>query len=239
MIVAIHQPNYLPWLGYFHKAMSSGVFVFFDHVQLPQGRSYTQRVHILGPAAEPAWLTVPLMKRGRSGQAIMDAECDDTGGWRAKHLRTLQHAYGKHPFFTEVFPLLEELIGTPSGTLGEMNVRAVTAIAGRLGAACRFERSSRLELPDVQRSELLAAVARAVGGDEYLFGAGGAGYQEAELFARAGVRLRAQGFRHPAYPQKGTKEFLPGLSVVDALFNLGFDGTRALLEGVGVPPPAP
>jgi hypothetical protein len=236
--VAIHQPNYLPWLGYLHKTLRSDVFVFLDHVPLSQGRSYTQRVQVMGPGG-PAWLTVPVRKAGRSGQPIAATALDDTSGWARKHLATLRQQYGKHAAFGEVFPLLEDLLPRPWGSLGEMNVALVTALAHGLGAPCRFVRSAELPVAGLGKSELLAAITRAVGGTVYLHGKGGAGYQELDAFAGHGVELRAQAFGHPSYPQRGRAEFVPGLSVVDCLFNVGFAETRALLEQAAGAAPAP
>lgn len=236
--VAIHQPNYLPWLGYFGKMPRCDVFVFLDHVALSQGASYTQRVEVMNGGGR-AWLSLPVLRSGRAGQPIAETQMDARVPWARKHLATLRQQYGRHPAFGEVFPLLEELLPRPWGSLGELNVAVVTALAERLGVACRFVRSSELPVAGLGKSELLAAVAREVGGTAYLHGKGGAGYHDPEVFAAHGIELRPQAFAHPVYPQRGTAEFVPGLSVVDCLFNAGFAATQALLERAAVAAPAP
>ena len=90
-------------------------------------------------------------------------------------------------------------------------------------------RSSELEV-DGAATDLLIATTKAVGGTVYLSGDGADGYQDDARFAEEGLELQFQNFTPQAYPQIGSTEFVPGLSVLDALFNLGFEGTAALLD---------
>jgi hypothetical protein len=226
VIVAIHQPNYLPWLGYFHKLAVADVLVLLDHVQLPQGRSYVQRVQVLC-GGHPAWLTVPVHKRGRSGQRICDTEIDESG-WGRRHLRTLEMAYGRHA--ADLLGVVGPHLIEGSACLADRNEALVRALAERLGLRARIVRSRDLDVGPLAGSALLAALVRAVGGDTYLHGRGGLNYQEAEVFEAAGVRLRDQAFTPPPYPQRGTSEHVAGLSIVDCVANLGFAGAAALLR---------
>ncbi len=228
MIVAIHQPNYFPWLGYFAKLLASDVFVFLDHVQLSKG-SYTPRVQILCQG-QPFWLTVPVRTGGRFGQAINEAGFDDRADWRGKHLKTLRLNYGKHPHFKAVFSEVEGLLEPAADSLASLNERLVVGLARRMGAGCQFIRSSDMGLPDLHSSELLAEIVRRTGGDQYLHGSGARKYQDDTAFAREHVTPVAHSFEHPTYPQMGTSDFIPGLSVLDALFNVGFEGVPSLLQ---------
>lgn len=228
MVVAIHQPNYLPWLGYFKKALSCDAFVFLDHVQLPQGRSYVQRAKVLNRGKEQ-WLTVPAVKSGQGKQRITDVRCDEGQDWREAHLRVLEAAYGRHPRYGETMDGLRGLLLSKGGNLAEHNIALIGEIAGWLGARCRFERSSGLGCGELAKSELLIDITRKMGGDAYLHGKGGLEYQEEEKFAAAGTRLEYLGFEPFSYPQQGSPEFFPGLSVVDCLFNLGREETARRL----------
>lgn len=237
MIVAIHQPNYFPWLGYFAKLPRCDVFVFLDHVPLSKG-SYTPRVQILSQG-RPQWLSVPVRTGGHFGQGIDQAGFDERADWRRKHLRTLQLSYGRHPRFAEVFSRVEALLAPPAATLGELNERLVAGVAEGLGFRCRMVRSSGLDVAGLRSSELLAAIVRQVGGTRYLHGAGALKYHDTDVFQASGVEPVAQSFAHPVYPQAGSESFVPGLSVLDALFNLGFEGVAALLRPpAGAPPEA-
>ncbi len=119
MRVAIHQPNYLPWLGYFDKILRCDVFVFLDRVQMSV-QSYTQRVQILSRGI-PLWLTVPIRKKGLFGQSIAEVECNSLVPWRRKHLGTIQANYGREAHFREVFQDLKGVFEAAPDRLAALN----------------------------------------------------------------------------------------------------------------------
>lgn len=222
MKVAAHQPNYVPWLGYFAKLASADIFIFLDDVQLPQGRSYVHRSRI---HAQPdgVWLSAPIRREER--QLIKDVRFADAD-WCRKHQATLFHTYRKAPFFDPVMTLVEGIYGTDTDSLAQFNMSAVTAIAGFLGLSCRFELSSAFGVSQCSDDRLIELV-KAVNGDTYLSGAGGQNYQHPEKFEAAGIRLCVREYRPRPYPQiQGG--FVSGLSVLDALFNLGPGAARLL-----------
>jgi WbqC-like protein family len=224
LIVAVHQPNYFPWLGYFDKIMRADVFVLLDHVQMSRGhgrnRSYTQRVQILGHG-RPTWLTVPVSKGHGSDQAISETFPDSQADWRRMHLVMLERCYEKHPAFDEVFLQVRAALTSASGSLADINAHIIGVLAGEIGAPCRFVRSSALPPMGTRKTELLVEVVRAVGGTRYLYGKGGAQYQDNEAFRHAGIEPIAQEYVQPTYPQVGSDVFIPGLSILDCLFNIG------------------
>lgn len=228
-VVAIHQPNYLPWLGYFHKIARADVFVFLETVQFSKG-SYTNRVQILRDA-KPAWLTQPIVQGlGRPIVSVVFAEPD----WPRRHLDALHGAYRTAPAFREVFPTLEALLlGAPIDSLAAANRHLIEGIAAVLNLAPRFVRDGALGVGDFERDDRLVALVEAVApGAVYLSGKGGASYQDETKFAGAGIALRYTAFTPRPYPQMGGGAFVPGLSIVDALFSLGIEGTRALVAPV-------
>jgi hypothetical protein len=233
-VVAIHQPNFFPWLGWFDKLARADVFVLLDGVQFPRtGKgTWVNRVKLL-VGGKPQWVTAPIVRAAGSTQLISEVRVDDAQPWREKTLRTIEHNYRRAPAFDEVFPLVEEGLRADTDGLSELNERAARAVARAVGLdESKFVRSSELETQG-QSTELLIELTRAAGGDVYLAGGGAGGYQEDEKFAAAGVELRCQAFEHPTYPQPGD-DFVPGLSVIDALMNSGFAGTRELLAGSAV-----
>lgn len=231
-VVAIHQPNFLPWLGWFDKLARADVFVLLDDVQFPRtGKgTWVNRVKLLvGGSAQ--WVTAPIVRSKGSVQEIREVRLDDAQAWREKTLRTIEHNYRRAPGFDEVFPHVEGALGAATDRLAELNERAARTLARGLGLdESRFVRSSELAA-SASSTELLIELTQAVGGDVYLAGGGAGGYQEDEKFDAAGIELRYQSFEHPTYAQASADEFVPGLSVVDALMNCGFEGTRALLAG--------
>jgi hypothetical protein len=229
-LVAIHQPNFFPWLGYFNKIARADIFIVLDNVQFSKtGGTWSNRVRIL-LEGQPSWATLPVERSFHGVRLVRDMRVAD-GPWRVRLLRRFRGAYRRAPYFDEVFPIVEELIGTPTDMVAEFNLAAVRALTGRLGLAPgKLIVGSTLGVEGAG-TDLLVNAVRAVGGSGYLCGGGAQGYQNDEGFAPAGIRLVQQEFRHPVYPQLGGGEFVPGLSIVDALMNCGFPGTRDLIAG--------
>jgi hypothetical protein len=228
-IVAIHQPNFLPWLGFFDKLARADAFVLLDSVQFPRTSKGTwiNRVKLL-VGGKAAWATVPIVRAEGSALPIADVRIDDSQPWRRKLLRTIEHNYGRAPAFAEVFPLVEELLATPAERIAAFNEHNVRRLSDELGLESgKVVRSS--EVPaDGQSTDLLIELTRAVGGTAYLFGGDAYRYQEDEKFAERGVALVEQRFEHPTYPQ-AVEPFVSGLSIVDALMSCGIAGTRDLV----------
>lgn len=224
MRVAIHQPNYAPWCGYFAKMRACDVFVFLDDVQMPSGRSYVSRCRVR-TAQGPLWLTVPTHHAPE--EPIRDVRFADPR-WPRKHLGTLQTHYGRATHAREVLDLLAPLYADPGEHLGAFNMRLVRAVAGYLGLPCRFDVSSSLSLPEqAQGDDRLLGIAAALRATTYVSGQGGQNYQDPEKFARRGIALEVRAYQPVPYPQIHGA-FEPGLSVLDALCHLGRE-TLALL----------
>jgi hypothetical protein len=230
-VVAIHQPNFLPWLGWFDKLARADVFVLLDHVQFPRTSkgTYVNRVKLLVNGSD-AWVTAPIVRARGSIQRIDEVRVDDAQPWRDKLLRTILHNYSRAPAFDAVFPLVREILERGTDRLAELNEHGARQIARALELdESKFVRSSSLRATE-RATDLLIELTKAVGGTTYLAGnLAGSTYQEDEKFAEHGVQLRYQEFRHPEYPQQ-VEPFVPGLSVVDALMHCGPAGTRALLS---------
>lgn len=105
MKVSIHQPAYLPWLGYFEKVLSSDIFVVLDTVAY-SNNSFDNRNRILCNGKE-VWLTIPLQKSGKFGQTYQKAF--PAGSWKQSHLGKIRGAYKDAPFFNIVFPYLNQV----------------------------------------------------------------------------------------------------------------------------------
>lgn len=230
-LVAIHQPNFLPWLGFFDKLTRCDAFVLLDHVQFPRtGRgTWTNRVQLL-VSGKPAWLTVPIVRPHPGTQPIGQIRISEDTAWREKLLATMRHNYVRAPFFREVLPVVERILDYRSEWLAEYNTRGIRELVRAMGLTHgEVLRSSELDAPG-HGTDLLISITKAARGSAYLCGGGASAYQEDEKFAVAGIELVYQDFKHPTYPQANTQQFVPGLSTVDALMNCGFEATRALLR---------
>lgn len=225
VIVAIHQPNYAPWLGFFAKLARADVFVLLDDAQYTKN-SYINRVQI-DAGATARWLTVPVSYT--FGDPISRVRTADPG-WTRSHCDTLRTHYATAPAFTAVWPWLVEHYATlPRGELAASNRALLEALAAKLGLSPRYRLASELGSSDIKGDGRLVALVRACGGTAYLSGRGGAKYQDPARFAEAGIPLVYSDFVHPVY-QQGHANFLAGLSILDALFRLGWEGTAGLLQ---------
>ena len=154
-LVAIHQPNFFPWLGYFDKIRRADVFVLLDAVNYPRSGSggmgsWCNRARI-AMQGEARWVTCPL-RRMRLGSPILAAEIDNSQPWRAKLLRTLETNYRKAPNYLQTMVLLDPLISAPETNLAAFNIAAITAIAAYLGLSSGFVRQSFAVLRQCHRA---------------------------------------------------------------------------------------
>jgi WbqC-like protein family len=230
-VVAIHQPNFLPWLGYFAKIKTSDVFLVMDNAQFPKtGGSWSNRVK-MRVGGEAAWVTVPIVRAYHGVRSVKAMEIDERSPWRAKMLKTIRMSYARSPYLAEIFPLVEEIVTYPSASLADFNLFGIRRIGTALGIdATKIVVGSTLNAEGAA-TRLLINMVKAVKGTAYLCGGGASGYQEDDQFAAEGIQLRYQSFSHPEYYQGPGINFLPGLSIVDALMWCGVGGTSDLLKG--------
>jgi WbqC-like protein family len=232
-VVAIHQPNFFPWLGYFNKIVRADAFVVLDHVQFQKtGGTWTNRARLL-VAGQARWITAPVVRTYHGVRRTDEMTFHEAIAWRGKMLKTLAANYRRAKYYDECMTLIGPLILLKEARAAEYNIHAIKAIIAALGIdGTRLLRSSQM-IVSGQGSELLAAITIAAGGTTYLCGGGATDYQDDALFARRGVALVYQDFRHPKYPQvdRDSTNFVAGLSIIDALMNCGITGTRELLGG--------
>ena len=234
--VAIHQPNFFPWIGYFDKIAKSDVFILLDDVQLPKkGGTWSNRVKLLGTNNEEKWLTAPIVRQYSGVRNINEVSFDHNKPWRESILSTIKSYYGKSPFYAEIMPILNDLILYPEDNIALYNTYIVYSISKLLGIPkSRFIKSSNIKY-EGHSNEMLASLVKAVGGSVYVYGGGSDSYQENEVFLRAQVHLQPQNFQHPNYTQMKNKNFVSGLSIIDALMNIGMEEVISFLKIPKVP----
>jgi hypothetical protein len=201
------------------------VLVLLDNVQFPR-RSYVNRVQVK-TAQGAHWLTQPVQQRGRYDQRIRDVEFSE-GDWVATHLATLQANYGRAPHFRSHFTQLMDQLQYAGSLLVTCNERLIRWLCEVLELRTRVLRASDLVDNETDPTQRLIRLVQAVGGDTYISGQGGFNYQELTQFKASGIRVLRAPSSFPEYSQLWGS-FAPGLSVVDALFNLGPE-CRAYLD---------
>ena len=219
MIAAIHQPNYLPWLGYFNKMARSDVFVLLDDVQLVRGKSFVTRNKVKTPGGDQ-WLTVPV--KGKSELVLIkDAVISQDGKWQQKHWRTIQLSYKKAPFFDRYEEKLGEIYQHPWQNLAELNISLIKVINNLLGINTGLIRSSEMNIENTGAEKILS-ILRRLGADQYISGEGKGSerYIAEDDFRENSIELIYQQFEHPVYNQLWG-DFISNLSVIDLLFNEG------------------
>ncbi len=237
MIVAIHQPNFFPWLGYFNKIARCDVFLVLDDVQYQKtGSSWSNRVKML-VGGQARWVTAPV-RRPAHGTARIDELSWVIEPWRDRLVRTLAANYAGAPFFHQAMDLVRPLIGEPEPSVARYNLKVIRGLCDALGLPLRRVSSSQFRLTSAS-NERLVELCRHVGCDTYLAGGGAQDYQQDDVFQAAGIRVLYQSFQHPVYRQHGSDEFVAGLSIVDALMNCGIEGTRALVRSAPTGADAP
>jgi hypothetical protein len=220
VLIAIHQPHYLPWLGYLHRMVQADLFIVLDHVQFERG-NYQNRTQVRVNGAAH-WLTVPVLQRSQK-ERICDKTLDNSQDWAATHLATLRRAYG-----AAAATPLQAIYRTPWQRLVDLNAAMLEFLRAAFDIRTPLVNSSELDVGGA-KSELVLNLCQAVGARALLAGMGGSRhYLDRAAFARAGVELVFQQFNPPVHPQRGPAPFIAGLSAVDLLFNCGH-GSRSVL----------
>jgi arginyl-tRNA synthetase len=226
MIVAIHQPQYLPWLGYFDKIDRSDVFVFLDNVQFKKNE--WQNRNKIKTSEKWQWITVPVIHK--FGQEISEVKINNTVTWGKKHLNTIITNYSKAPFFKEHVEFFEKTFAREWQYLVDINIHVIQYLTEALGISYKkFVRASEYALSE-EPTERLTDICKEMGGDVYLSGKDGANYLDLDKFENEGIQVIFQDYKHPQYPQL-YGDFEPYLSVIDLLFNCGPESLSILRKG--------
>ncbi|MBI4255867.1 MAG: WbqC family protein [Candidatus Rokubacteria bacterium] len=231
MKVAIHQPHYLPWLGYVAKWDAADRFIFLDTVQYEKnGWQNRNRIKTRDGAR---WLTVPVT-RAPLGTPIRDVRVDAAQLWPARHLRAIEHAYAKAPHFGRYHDALRAFYARPWDRLAPLAAASAEWLGRALGVEAPVALASDLavEPPGTEGDPTarLVALCRAVGADTYLAGKDGATYMDVAQFRAAGIAVEAQRYAHPVYAQLHG-EFVPLLSALDILLMHGDEALAILHRG--------
>ena len=229
-IVVIHQPDFAPYLGFFHRFLQADFYIALDHVQFVYGsRAWTHRDKIKTTQGEK-WLTVSVKKTLRD-TAINQIELSADTDWRQDNLRLLEHNYRKAPCYNELMPEIEHLYTQPFQMLRDFNMALIEMLMDLLDVRVPWVWSSSLD-PVGTKNELLVDLLQKVSATHYLSGVGARHYFQPGPFTKAGIEVIWQDFTHPVYTQQ-FGEFVPYLSALDVLFNHGITASREILRRCG------
>lgn len=231
MVVTIHQPEHLPWLGFFDKIRQADVFVMLDHVQYR--KNYYQNRNKIRAAGGVLWLTVPVLTKGNSDQSINEVQINNQGSprWKEKSWASLVQHYRKAKYWPEHGEFFERLYNADWTRLVELNEKIIRYLLAAFSIPANVVRSSELNVKG-QRGDLLLDICRKAGASVYLSGISGREYLDLKMFAGAGIEVRFQEFHHPIYRQ-AYEPFIPCMSAIDLLFNYG-PASLDVIKGIGV-----
>ncbi len=218
MIVAIHQPNFLPWLGYFYKMLKSDKFVLLDDVQFTKN-SYINRTKIKTQNGDQ-WLTIPVQMSGNFGKNINDVKIYEPELSTKKILKTIKMNYSRTKYFNLYYPKIVEKLEIDNEYLSNINIKLIRLIKEELNIETHLILSSDINGIEGNSTRRLISICKKLNCDNYLSGFGGANYQDSELFRKSRITLLTTDFEHPIYSQIWG-DFIPNLSVIDLLFNCG------------------
>ena len=227
MRLAILQPSYLPWLGYFDQMDRVDRFVYLDDVQFTR-RDWRNRNRIRTREGW-AWLTVPVLQKHRFQQSLTETRIDTSLPWRRKHREAIRTHYGRSPHFDVHFPYFDTLYDRQWRWLVDLCVETTEALKNILGIATPTLQSSRMQVRDSRQEKVLAICTR-LGAHHYLTGDAARSYLSPQVLEASGIGLEFQNYRHPEYPQR-FPGFVPYLSAIDLLFNAGGDSLGILRSG--------
>jgi hypothetical protein len=230
-VIAIHQPNFMPWLGYFYKIAHCDTFVILDNVDFQQGNhnSITNRTKIKCNGEEK-FLTI-CVKKNNESKLIKDIVIDKQATNIKKQLKTIQYNYAKSIYFAEVFPLIEKTLldCMEFNLMADTNVFGIKNICKVLDIGTPIEIASKLNLISEDRNERIIEICRVLDARGYFSGNGGKKYHDELLFQSKGVNIKYTDFKPKEYKQIGN-DFMPGLSIIDVLMNCGIEQTKDFIK---------
>jgi len=221
MVVSIHQPNFFPWIGLFHKISLSDIFIAFDDVQFPLGKSFGNRV-LIRNFNNSFWINVPVESKS-DFLSFNNLRIRNDEPWKKKLLKKIEYSYKKSDFFEENYGFVTELINEDIDIISEYNLNIIEKVVRRLNFKTKIIKSSEIEEAKEKTGfDKIKSLIQSVKADTYISGRGKGSekYIDGELLNRSGINLVWQSFNHPVYKQVGS-EFIKNLSVMDLLFNAG------------------
>ena len=235
MCVAILQPSYLPWLGYFDLMSRVDTFVYLDDVQFTR-RDWRNRNKIR-TAEGWAWMTVPVEQKSKFAQLLKDTRIDNSSNWRRKHRESLRQHYSRAAYFDSYFPYFNSIYNKDWKYLLDLCYETNDYLQKQLGISTTILQSSKLETSTTKMKKIIS-ICKELKATEYLSGDAGRNYLSEVEFQQSGIELQYHDYQHPEYRQRYPR-YIPYLSVVDLLFNHGEQSAgilkRTSQEATGAP----
>jgi|APSaa5957512535_1039671.scaffolds.fasta_scaffold11098_2 hypothetical protein len=219
MKIAIHQPEFIPWLAFFDKMKQADRYVILDHVQFK--KCYFENRNRIKFENKAIWLTVPVKSKHKYYQSISDVQIDNSSNWQRKMLQKFLHCYGRSKYYNEIINELEPLvISRKYERLIDLNITFINWFRKIFEIKTPIDFSSNMEVQQYNGSDLILETCIRLGANHYICGASGKNYLRLNDFQSSGIEIIWSEFNHPQYPQLG-ENFIGHLSSLDYVFNHG------------------
>jgi len=226
MIVGMHQPNFFPYLGFFHKMVRCDVFVILDKVQMEWGR--TQRNRIMARDGTPQWIRIPVARKYKF-RKINEVKIDNETHWGIRLLDQFS-VYKDTAYFEEISDIFDDLLSKDWEFLHEINYSIIEKLVDMLGINVKMIKMPSTYDRSTTATQKLVDICNDLGADVYLSGVGGKNYIDSTLFQENDIELRYQEYQPVVYKQCHSKVFQPNLSVIDSIMNVGADAVKKLIN---------
>lgn len=220
MIIAAHQPEYLPYVGFFYKMARADKFVLADHLQFSKkGFQNRNRIRTNAKAQGWVWLTVPVVLHGKGQQKINEVQIDNSTLWGKKHWQLIYFNYKRTPFFDKYSGFFEKLYSKKWQKLADLDENIICYLKKELGIKTELIKSSEYDFKG-KKTDLIIELCKKFEADTYFSGTDGKNYMDLELFKKNNLKNVFSDFKHPVYKQR-FEQFVENLSAIDLLFNCG------------------
>mgnify|MGYP001251764813 CR=1 FL=1 len=228
MKIAISQPTFLPWQGYFALIDYVDEFIFLDHVQFVK-RSWMQRNKIKSNNEE-LMISVPVETKGKRYQALKDVKVNLNHYDCNKIIKTLCTNYSKSKFFDKYFSSIKEIFLNEQTYLCNLNIALIKIIASQIGIKTKFLNSQNLIEKKLEKIELLSYLSNKRKAKEYISTIGSKVYfGDLKKFPNTDINIMYYEYNHKLYKQQ-KKNFITFLSIMDLLFNEGPNTIKILRQ---------
>jgi hypothetical protein len=219
--VAMHQPNFLPYIGFFDKAAKADLLVIVDHVAFSKGKDNWHHRNRIRNCRGWDYITIPVSDHFNYKPFTSVTLNGNIEFKKRKHIKTFCMNYQKAPFFDDYFGSFSELYMEKENSLVEFNIKLIRWMIKSMGIKAKVVRSSELDFDlNARKTDMIMEIMENVGGSRFISGDGAKCYIEKQRFEGNGISMEFQNFRHPEYPQT-YPGFIPNMSAMDLILNTG------------------
>lgn len=230
MNVAMMQPPFMPWQGFFALVYKSQRFIFLDDFQY-QVNNFDNRNRLFIDKGKVGWYSMPMQRSVSFKQPLTEAKINDQIQWQKKFWKRMQQNYSKAAYYNEFAPYMEKWLFEPAESLADKNINFIKFVCSVLGFKPEFRYSSEFKT-DSAKSKRVLELLRWCEAGRYYCAKGAFNYMlEEGIFPAAGIEVLFNDYEQNSYSQIGSPDkFEPFLSVMDALMNIGPDATAGLIK---------